>query len=214
MNERDRETFVQLMQAMASTFGRDCDEPMLIGYWMALQDLPIENVKRAATRAIRECDWMPPGSKLRNLAGVMTDEARSLLAWYVASNAVTSEGRYRHVDFDDCIINATIRTLGGWVPFIDRFSRDREEFIQRDFEKAYRSLYSAGVNGEITRPLAGLSDAEVVRGSLRTPTPVRITTGLPEPTQRAITATTLESRGIPIVRLPSPMDLPMTGNEA
>lgn len=179
MTENDRKKFTGIMQAIASTFSRECDEPMLMGYWLGLCDIEVDTVNRAAMRAIRECKRMPTVHHLRELAGVISDDARALLAWQATCKAITDHGRYQHVDFDDRIINATIRTLGGWPRFIDRFDNDREQFVQRDFERTYKSLQSAGVDGEITRPLSGLAEAEVGRHGLQPPTPQRIETGLP-----------------------------------
>lgn len=183
MTESDRQAFTDVMQALGATFGRECDEPMLLGYWMALADLPIENVKRATVRAIRECERMPTGKHLRRFAGVTDTDARSLLAWKATCDAVVALGPYKHVSFDDPTVNAVIRTLGGWPEFISRFSRDREEFIKRDFERAYQSLFEARVSGDIAKHLCGMSDGYIRNGQLMPPEVHEVVTGLDAPPQ-------------------------------
>jgi len=179
MQASDRENYTAMMQALGATFGRDCDEPTLAGYWLAVSDLPVDALKRAVMRAIRECDRMPSGKQLRKLAGELDNDARAVLAWQSACDSIQAHGAYRHVDFDDRIINATIRTMGGWPKLISRFEKDREEFIRRDFLNSYQSLLASRVDGEVCRPLAGISEASVVDGKVSQPLIERIETGLP-----------------------------------
>jgi len=63
----DGERFTILIQAMAATFRADVTPALLEGYWMGLEDVPIERVERAVRRGIKECEFMPAAFKLREL---------------------------------------------------------------------------------------------------------------------------------------------------
>lgn len=181
MIPNERPKAISLIQAIAATFNRECDEAMLFGYWLAIRDLSLESLERASERAIKELDRMPTGKDLRKLAGVLGPSQRSLVGWNAVTLAMAHHGPYRHVDFDDPIINATIRTMGGWPEFYYRFGRDKEEWIRKEFEKVYCGLFEGGVNGDIIAPLAGLSEATYRNGQLLAPPVEQVETGLPMP---------------------------------
>ena len=74
-------------------------------------------------------------------------------------------GPYKHVDFEDAIINGVIRTMGGTSRFIKAIDRD-EKWTRKEFLGIYESFHRNGVNGEVCRVLSGLSEKEVVNGEL------------------------------------------------
>jgi hypothetical protein len=174
MVEEDRKEFAVVIGAVAETLGRELTDAMLLGYWFALKDLELKDIQQGCYRALKESSTMPKPAELRELAGVASPDTQANLAWQDVLRA-TSQGSYRHIDFDDRIINATIRTLGGWPNFLARFTSAREEeFARHAFSKTYKCYLNSGVNGEACLPLAGLSDAAVIDGVVTTPRPVRI----------------------------------------
>ena len=60
--------FVELIASLAVVYSRELDEPMLEGYWMTLQNIPIERLKESARRAMREVRYMPVPATLRDYA--------------------------------------------------------------------------------------------------------------------------------------------------
>ncbi len=68
MEESDRPRFALAIEAMAATFRAEATPALLLGYWMGLGDLPLDDVHTAIGKAIRECEFMPTVARLRILA--------------------------------------------------------------------------------------------------------------------------------------------------
>lgn len=154
-----RDRLLSILRAMASTFGKEADEAMLLGYSIGLADLPLAEVEKSVGRAIRESRFMPTVAELRELAGIVRPEARAALAWTVADTAVRRNGAYRTMQFDDPITTATIARLGGWVRFCD-VTEDELPFKRKEFEAVYMALLQRGVIDRDTTPLLGIIDKE------------------------------------------------------
>lgn len=165
----------QTLLALFATFAAEPTTDLVRGYVLGLGDLSQDQIKEAVFRAIRECHHLPKPSELRRLAGEDNNpETLAIAAWSDVLKAVPL-GPWKHVAFQDVLINGTIRLLGGWPTFIERFSSaDDEKWLRQDFIKAYKSLAGRGAGGELCLPLAGLSEKEVVNGSLQAPIPYRI----------------------------------------
>lgn len=158
LNEQQRKRFIELMAALASSFGREADQAMLLGYRLALGDLPLEKIESAVGRAIRELKFMPSPAEVRELAGVLTPQNRAGLAWVAFTRAASRVGEYRTVDFDDRLINATVYNLGGWVPCIDRLGEPKgDQFLRKDFERIYMGLLINPPPASWLSPLLGIS---------------------------------------------------------
>jgi hypothetical protein len=174
MVDSDKPAFAAAIGAMLETFGQQATKPILHGYWLGMQDLPLEAVQRAVAVAITQSERTPRPVDLRRLAGEQTAEQRAIAAWGDVQRAVP-RGAYKHIDFADRLVNATIRNLGGWPTFIARFSdEESEKWARHEFLKTYQSLSSSGVNGEACLPLPGLSERTAIGGVLQAPVPLRI----------------------------------------
>lgn len=179
----DARQFAGLMGALASCFGREADAAFLMGYELGLQDLPIADISAAVSRAITTGKFMPTVAELREYAGVLAPQARAVKAWEALAEA--SLNPYHSVDFDDPVINATVRNIGGWqyVCSIDD-RKEFEVFLRQKFEKVYVALYQSGISSEQCRPLVGLFDESNGVHGYGVKEPLRITTGLPTPAVR------------------------------
>lgn len=160
MVKQDKAAFAEAVAALAVTFGKECDKPMLRGYWMGLEDVPIDNVRLACRRALRECEYMPTVAQLRKMAGAVSDSDRALLAWSQFSQAVSGIGGYKSVDFDDPIINATVRHLGGWVRCCDLTETEFDTWLRKDFLRVYEAFCRTGVSQEAGAALTGIHESE------------------------------------------------------
>lgn len=174
MNDSEKASFVTAIGAMLETFGQEATKPILHGYWLGLGDLELGDLQAAVAKAIRSCDRLPRPVELRRLAGEKTKDQRAIAAWGDVLRA-SSLGSYRHIDFQDRVINAVIRNLGGWPKFLERFdSEDGEKWARIDFLKTYVAFVEGGVDGEACKPLPGLSQASLVNGEVVAPVPRRI----------------------------------------
>lgn len=175
---KDKKAFAEAIGAMCLTMQMEASADMIRGYWLALSDLKLEDVQKAVVKAMRTSTSnkkLPFPADLRVLAGAeVSPDQKGLFAWNDVLKALPL-GPYKHVDFEDRVINACIRSMGGWPNFLSRFgSSDEEKWVRIEFLKSYKGFVEAGCNGDICRPLAGLGQKEVVNGKLSAPVPRRI----------------------------------------
>lgn len=148
----------------------------------AFSDLPTEAIELALRRFNRECTDHPNPAAVRRYAGAagLSDDQRALVAWRVVRSSVLRYGAYYSISFDDPIIHAAIRAVGGWVNLCTT-QHDEMQWKQKQFVEAYISVARSGI-GEF-QTLAGLLDHHT--------DPVQITTGLLQHAAlRALTAQT------------------------
>ena len=163
------------VSVLAASFGREATELTYEAYRLGLADLTDEQVNAACGRAVRECEFMPPPAVLRKLAGCQSQADLPALAWQDFMRATTL-GPYRHVDFADRAINATVRNLGGWVQMFDRLTdAESEKWLRKEFLDAYEVLARRECGGEEGAPLRGLLEVERdAKGKMVDPTPIKI----------------------------------------
>ncbi len=182
MDEHDRTEFVTAIAAMAATFRQEGSESVYEGYWMGLSDLDLETVKGAVKRGIRESRWMPTPHELRILAGEMSLADRALKAWGVVQRAVKRHGCWRSVNFDDAVVNAAIRNLGGWKDLDDRID-EGQKWTRKEFIEVYESLCRTGIAAGSGDVLIGFNEYDNRYGRYvrpyALPEPVQIPCGLP-----------------------------------
>lgn len=154
----------ELIAALAMAFGKESPTAMLLGYAMGLDDISTPELKRAVQRAMKECKFMPVPMELRELAGIATGNQRAALAFDVFANAVSIHGGYASVTFDDPLVNATVRNLGGWerccnigaAEDVNQF----ETWLRKEFERVYSGMLKSGATAELCGPLIGIADRE------------------------------------------------------
>lgn len=166
--------------ALAELYGKALSQPGLILYVHALRDVPVERVEAAAAKAAEQCKFMPLPVELRELAGEARPEDRAQLAWAAFEQAVESVGGYRSPNFDDPLINATVRGLGGWQRCCELPTSEFDKWLRQDFLKTYTALTRTGVSDEAARPLVGYFEREnATLGYHRPQDRVEVATGLP-----------------------------------
>lgn len=179
MTNDEKPKFVLAIEALAASFRAEVTEAMFEGYWLALDDLDLNAVGRAVKRAMRECKFMPSARELRELAGELRSEHRAVLAWDAFESAVIRHGGYASVDFDDPLINATIRHLGGWRRVCELSGKEFDTFLKKDFERVYAALCASGVASDRCTPLLGIHASENALNGFPAPKPAKVLTGLP-----------------------------------
>lgn len=171
--------FLRYLGALAASFGREADEATCMAYEIGLSDLPLASCRNAMVRAMRECRFMPSPAELRELAGVQKPKDRAVLAWEALDAAIVEHGYYRSVDFDDPVINATVRNLGGWERVCDLPAEEYSKWFRKEFERVYASLAAVGVGPEQSAPLLGYYAKQNSGNGQPIAPPVKIVTGLP-----------------------------------
>lgn len=134
---------------------------MLEAYRIGLEGLSPDDVEKAAVVALRERKYMPTPSELRELSGRGRRDDRPLLAWMAVSKAISAVGAYASPDFDDLIINATIRAIGGWVRLCGLGGNELDVWARREFLAAYATLQRSPPSDDALAPLSGLGNRQV-----------------------------------------------------
>jgi hypothetical protein len=159
MKPSDRKGFTVAIQALAVAFGRESETPLFEAYWQGLHDLTLQQVNKAAMAAMRQCRFMPKPVELRELAGCMTNEVRSLRAWAAVLDAIPAVGSYQSVNFSDPLTNLAVRLTGGWRHLCGLSSKELG-FARRVFEAHYQGLLVHPPAPEDCSYLPGRSELE------------------------------------------------------
>lgn len=103
----NREDFAKALVFLAETFRANLTDLAMEGYWLVLKGLSEVELKRAMTRALGECEHMPPPARL--LAYVKADRADHSLA--VATNRRIRELREWQAKGDPKTLDAIRETV-------------------------------------------------------------------------------------------------------
>jgi len=174
---------MSLIAALATGKGRECDETMLIAYEMGLSDLPLKTIEVAVQAALREANpHMPSPGELRELAGDVRPADRAVMAFQALKTACSRVGGFRSPDFDDPLINAVVRNLGGWTRACEMPVGEFDTWYRKDFCSVYEMFCRTGANNEQAAPLIGESEAANRENGFLEEVPgcrVPVLTGLP-----------------------------------
>jgi len=128
------------------------------GYLIGLRSLSRDDVERALERALTECKFMPTPAELLALAGkggALVISAEIAEAWTAARWARRVHSYTTGVDFGP-LVNAVIRSMGGWLVFCGHNDDALEAFERRKFETAYAAFRARGdVTQLMGAPLPG-----------------------------------------------------------
>lgn len=164
--------------------GRGLDRERVKGVmsmWIdAIGDLEIPVVVTAIRRFNAECRDYPTPARLRSFAttgAALGDNQRADVAWGHVLKTIRRVGAYESVDFDDKIINAAVRQIGGWRRVCD-VETDKVEWMRKEFIGAYEAIARSGV-GDGSH-LLGICDSENIRDGYEASVPLGIDVGLPQ----------------------------------
>ena len=178
----DKRRLIELIGMLCAAFDVEADRPRLMAYELALSDMELGDIETACSRALRESKFMPKPRELRELGGHIDDASRGVLAWNVVLRAIQKVGANSSVDFDDPLINATIRSMGGWTELATQENPELHKWQSQRFTETYKRLAAVGVSleSEIAQPLLGLLEIEGGRHGHGTFSETkRIVSGLP-----------------------------------
>ena len=175
------------VEILAESFTKSVTPLTIRAYDVGTADLPIEAVEAAVMIAIKDRKFMATVAEIRELAGVMSPDVRATKAWLTVKMAVPVWGAYRSVSFDDPLVNAVVRALGGWVQVCETPSGEKTDtWLRKNFETTYKSLLASGVSAEQAAPLHGLCAIANGASGHEGPEIVRIACNLPPHAKRLI----------------------------
>lgn len=138
MKPSDVTEFTRVLSSLSTLYGKPMSKPWVELYWAALQRFDLTEVKRALQAHVNHPDtgqYMPkPADVARFLQG--DSRTQALQAWSRVLNATREVGSYTSVIFDDPLIHAVIRDMGGWVTLCQM--REKElPFREQNFMARY-----------------------------------------------------------------------------
>lgn len=149
MTDDDKQKFMALLLPMSAVFGVEMPKEQVIGYWIALKPiLTIDEFEKAVGVSMQTLKWMPKPVELINLV----KPSRAMMAWEVF--AKVSRGYLRNsINFQDPLINAVARSLGG-LSEVSKVPSDKfYAFVRKEFLDSYRELERDGARSIDTSPL-------------------------------------------------------------
>ncbi len=176
METHERTDFYKTVSDVLGYYRQDASEFTMRVWWEACKGYSLEQVAKALTaHAIDpERGQFPPkvADITRQLSGTSTE--RAALAWGKVFEAMGRVGAYTDVVFDDPIIHAVIKDMGGW-PKICREESEGLSYVQHRFMETFRAYSSRGAF-EYPKFLIGdrSSDGEYTMRGLPVPVPVPI----------------------------------------
>lgn len=157
----DFSRFAKLFVALSEYYHRDVSALMLDLYWHPLKHYPIGEIQRAIGQHLRDTEagvYFPKVADfIRILDGGSKDNAA--LAWTKLEEAIKHVGTYADIVFDDPIIHAVIRDMGGWVSF-GEVILDKWPFVGNDFRARYAAYRSRGLPGQYPASLRGRANGD------------------------------------------------------
>jgi hypothetical protein len=205
MKKTEQAVVIGCVTALAEVFNRKLSPPAVKAYGMGLRGLSEEQIQFATDRALQTCHFMPSPAELRELVYGRVED-RAVKAWAAVEIAVRRYGHVRSVSFDDPVIHATIRALGGWQSICTMPTREFDSFVQKKFLDCYAALCRSGISAEQGEPLLGWADEQNGLLGYAMRPPQRISTGLPtQPVALPPPATkSLAGRAVPRLELQKP----------
>lgn len=151
MTNSDRPRFSQLVLAMAATFSKPADSAMLLGYWIGLEDLPVDQIETAIVRCMRSSEYLPTVAQIRSaVAGpAASPKLRAASQWPNAVAWARHSGRFLDHEGDDPITRKVVEVMSGEL-------RDLpcEGFERSRLERRFCDLYAELADGD-RKALAG-----------------------------------------------------------
>jgi len=160
MTSDDKPEFASVMTALCTAFGKELDEAILEAYWMALEDMPLDEFKQGSKKCLQEEEWMPKPGAIRRSAGILSPDARAMVAFECVRKSIATHGAYVSVNFDDPVITATIRNMGGWIELCQLPTDKFNTFTRKDFEKIYKTLLGSGIKKASAEYLPGIHERD------------------------------------------------------
>lgn len=142
MTENDRVPFAEFMLALGETYGEQVTDARMEIYFGALSDLPLIDIRRAATIHVRTQKFFPRPSELREaMTGSVEDRAD--LAWVQLLQLVRHVGYLGTPDFggDVALQRAALEMFGGWTALCSNLPAQGPELL--GYAKQFKATYQA-----------------------------------------------------------------------
>jgi hypothetical protein len=178
MTEHD--TKLAAVLAMCELFRPPTSDDAANLYVATLNDIPASLVVEACARLAATAKFRPVPAEVREACGygLIRAQDRAALAFQALKVACQRVGAFRSPDFDDPLINATVRNLGGWTRACEIPESEFDTWYRKDFCGIYEMFCRTGATPEQSATLEGQHEQQNrLDGYPTAETPVA--TGLP-----------------------------------
>jgi hypothetical protein len=138
MTDADRPQLAKILAVFGSTFNEPVDDLKAEGYFAALRDLPLEDVRKAAYTALQTELFFPRPAKLREMITGNADEQADV-AWGKLLREIRLEGYTGKPQLSDVTWKAVEELWGSWVHLCQTLPADGPELL--GWAKRFRSVY-------------------------------------------------------------------------
>jgi len=178
MTSGEVEVLTDALEQLAAVKLQEVKPAWYLGMTEGLAEFPLDVALAAIRRARLELTFLPSIPELRAFCGVPSTDERTSRAGQAVRNA-TKHGSYRTLQFDDPLIHAAIRLMGGWRDLIGQSEAEFDKSMRFQFPRIYKGLLASGARGEDCQPLLGSCDEENWASGFALEAALRIETGLP-----------------------------------
>lgn len=158
MTDQDRDRFEGMLLGLAEIFKEDLSNERVDLYYLALEDMDIEDIIQAGNILVRTTKFFPKPVEFRESMAVNTDDMAAIAyAKFFKGCAHTPD---KTLVFDDPIIHAVIVNLGGWNDelYDNWASIEKEVWLRKDFERLYKTYAKMGVPANTPERLVGRTE--------------------------------------------------------
>ena len=137
----DTKRFAEAIAMLGEAFRQKITATTIKAYQIGLRGCSIEAIEQAAARCLETSTFMPAPAELRAvaIAGGMTIEDRTVRAWQALVEGAHIGTDYG-LEWDDPLINATVRHLGGRERIEAIDDQEFYKWYRKDFEKTYAAF--------------------------------------------------------------------------
>lgn len=140
MDEKDYKPFIAELTGVMSFYRLDITKFTANMWWGICKRFSLEQIRKAFQVHVQDPEqgvFAPkPANIVKILEGTRTDNSRT--AWGRVLESMSRVGAYTDVVFDDHVIHAVIKDLGGW-PTVCRTNEDELGYLETRFCKSYQA---------------------------------------------------------------------------
>jgi len=140
MNIEDKDRFIKLLAGIAVYYKDDFLPEIQKVYWDDLKQFSFDEINDAANQHRKDPkhgDFMPKVSDFMRYLKPK-DNSEALIVFSEVMYLAARKGRRNKPDFDNDVIEAAIRGVGGWDALCDSLEKDRT-FLERRFKEHYEA---------------------------------------------------------------------------
>lgn len=141
----DEKVFRQGIYLIETITGKAFGKNQVEIYKTLLEDIPESKFITGINNMLRERVFsnLPMPAEIREYSlGLKEDEmmVRINRAKLLLNKGISKAGIYNDVVFEDPIIHLCVDSIGGWINFCKKSSKEVEDWLKWDFPKLYRSF--------------------------------------------------------------------------